>query len=66
MRQITTCDSCGVQWVHKIGVDIKDHWYEFNRMMFCGQCHDDGNADEIATSEFEQILKENDWRHQPA
>ena len=71
MRQITTCDSCGVEWVHKTGVDIKDHWYEYimsdsDSIMFCEQCHADGKADEIAMEDFEKVLKENDSGHQPA
>ena len=37
-----TCDSCGVEWVYKTGVDIKDHWYEYGSIMFCEQCHSDG------------------------
>ena len=60
------CDSCGVEWIHKNGVNIKDHWYELNGMMFCEQCYNDGNADEIAMNEFEQLLKENDWGHRPS
>jgi hypothetical protein len=46
---MTTCDSCGVEWVQKSGIDIKDHWYEYimsdtDSIMFCEQCHADGNA----------------------
>ena len=41
-----TCDSCGVEWIYKTGIDMKDHWYEFNGVMFCQQCYADGNADE--------------------
>ena len=61
-----TCSSCGVEWIYKTGIDIKDHWHEFNGVMFCEQCYADGNADEIAMSEFEKILKENDSGHQPS
>ena len=71
MRQITTCDSCGVEWVHKTGVDIKDYWYEYimsdaDSIMFCEQCHADGKAEEFAMEVFEKDLKENDSGHQPA
>jgi len=61
-----TCGSCEVEWVHETGVDIKDHWYEFNSIMFCEQCHADGKADDLAMENFEKSLKENDSGHQPA
>ena len=61
-----TCHSCGVEWVHKTGVDIKDHWYEHNGMMFCGQCYADGNADDLAMEDFETVLKEHDSGHRPS
>ena len=66
MKRLKTCDSCGVEWVHKTGVDIKDHWYEHNGMMFCGQCYADGNADGLAMEDFEKVLKENDSGHRPS
>ena len=49
MKTLKTCDGCGVEWVHKTGVDIKDHWYEHtmsdtDSIMFCEECHADGNA----------------------
>jgi len=71
MKTLKTCDSCGVEWVHKTGVDIKDHWHEYfmpdtNSIMFCEQCHADGKADEIAMENFERALKENDSGHQPS
>ena len=71
MRQITTCGSCGVEWVHKTGVDIKDYWYEYimsdaDSIMFCEQCHADGKSEEFAMEVFEKDLKENDSGHQPA
>jgi len=66
-----TCDSCGVEWIDKTGVDIKDHWYEYimsdsDSIMFCEQCHADGKADDLAMDKFEQLLKENDWGHRPS
>ena len=66
MKTLKTCDSCGVEWVHQIGIDIKDHWHEFNGTMFCSECYDDGKADEIAMENFEKALKENDSGHRPA
>ena len=71
MRQITTCDSCGVECVHKTGVDIKDYWFEYimsdaDSIMFCEQCHTDGKSEEFAMEVFEKDLKENDSGHQPA
>ena len=53
-----TCDSCGVEWVYKTGVDIKDHWYEYGSIMFCEQCHSDGKADELAMEKFEKKLEQ--------
>ena len=66
MKTSKTCDSCGVEWVYKTGVDIKDHWYEYDEIMFCGQCHADGKADEVAMEDFEKVLKENDSGHRPS
>jgi len=66
VKTLKTCDSCGVEWVHQTGIDIKDHWHEFNEMMFCSECYDDGKADEIAMENFEKALKENDSGHRPA
>ena len=66
MKTSKTCDSCGVEWVHTTGVDIKDHWHEFNGMTFCEQCHADGKTDEIAMEDFEKVLKENDSGHRPS
>ena len=66
MKRSKTCDSCGVEWVYKTGVDIKDHWYEFNGMTFCGQCYAEGNADELAMEDFAKSLKENDSGHRPS
>ena len=42
MKTLKTCDSCGVEWVHKTGVDIKDYWYTYimsdtNSIIFCEQ-----------------------------
>ena len=64
-----TCDSCGVEWIHKTGVNIKDHWHimsDTDSIMFCEQCHADGKADDLAMDRFERLLKENDWGHQPS
>ena len=76
MRQITTCGSCGVEWIHKTDIDIKDYWYEYipdyfwfpnaDSIMFCEQCHADGKSEEFAMEVFEKHLKENDSGHQPA
>jgi len=66
MKRLKTCDSCGVEWVHKTGVDIKDHWYEYSGMTFCGQCYADGKADDLAMEDFEKVLKENDSGHRPS
>ena len=61
-----TCDSCGVEWIYKTGVDIKDHWYEYKGIMFCEQCYTEGNADDLAMEDFERVLKEHDSGHQPS
>ena len=71
MKTLKTCDSCGVEWVHKTGVDIKDYWYTYimsdtNSIIFCEQCHADGKADEVAMEDFERVLKEHDSGHQPS
>ena len=57
----TNCDSCGVQWVHEAGVDIKDHWHKVNGITLCPQCTKE--QDEM---NFEESLKEEDWGHQPS
>ena len=56
-----SCDGCGVQWVHKAGIDIKDHWHEMNGLMLCPQC-----TEEQDEQDFEESLKEEDWGHQPS
>ena len=34
-----TCDSCGVEWIYKTGVDIKDHWHELmDGSVLCQEC----------------------------
>ena len=57
----TDCDSCGVQWVHEAGVDIKDHWNKVNGITLCPQC-----TKEQDETNFEESLKEEDWGHQPS
>ena len=56
-----SCDSCGVQWIHSVGVDIKDHWYILEGIRFCKECYEKQNEDD-----FEKSLKESDWGHQPS
>jgi hypothetical protein len=56
-----SCDSCGVQWIHPLGVDIKDHWYILKGIRLCEECYEKQNEDD-----FEKSLKESDWGHQPS
>jgi len=56
-----SCDSCGVQWIYKVGDDVKNHWHRLKGILLCEKCYEEQNEDD-----FEKSLKERDWGHQPS